>query len=111
MIETAPTLGSIETTSNQKQKFARQSLEYNVRDPMFAKLFPEYVELHKERLAARQAAMGITDSSEGGSTLISQEPAGQLRRANDRGGEINGLFATAAGIIALLSIAFAMRFL
>jgi ubiquitin-conjugating enzyme E2 J2 len=106
MIETAPTLGSIETTTSQKQKFARQSLEYNVREPMFVKLFPEYVELHKERLAARQAALGISDSP---SNSISQE-VGQLRGANDRG-EINGLFATAAGVIALLSIVFAMRFL
>mmetsp|Transcript_5424 Transcript_5424/g.8567 ORF Transcript_5424/g.8567 Transcript_5424/m.8567 type:complete len:227 (-) Transcript_5424:2189-2869(-) len=110
MIETAPTLGSIESTTSQKQKFARQSLEYNVRDPMFAKLFPEYVDLHQERLAARQTALGMTGTPEDASSPISQEPMVQLRGANDRG-EINGLFATAAGVIALLSIIFAMRFL
>lgn len=106
MLETAPTLGSVETTRSQKQRFARHTLEFNVRDPKFCKLFPEYVELHKERLEARQAALGI--SSLEPAAPISQEPTGLAR---DRG-DINGIYATAAGIVAILSaIVFAMRFL
>jgi len=107
MIESAPTLGSIESTRSQKEKLARLSLDYNVRDPTFCKLFPEYYALYKERLAARQTALGISETD--ASMLISQEPS-ERRRANDRI-EINGIFATAAGLIAVLSIIFAMRFL
>jgi ubiquitin-conjugating enzyme E2 J2 len=109
MIESQPTLGSIESTKSQKEKFARQSLDYNVRDPTFCKLFPEYVILHKERLAARQAALGISGSTDASNTMISQESSDRLI-GNDRL-EINGLFATAAGLIAVFSIIFAMRFL
>uniref|UniRef100_A0A7S4A9Z4 UBC core domain-containing protein n=1 Tax=Pseudo-nitzschia australis TaxID=44445 RepID=A0A7S4A9Z4_9STRA len=107
MIESAPTLGSVESTKSQKEKLARLSLDYNVRNPAFCKLFPEYVELHRERLAARHSALGISDTDE--ATMISQESSDRLG-ANDVV-EINGLFATAAGLIAVFSIIFAMRFL
>ena len=103
MIETAPTLGSVETSVSQKQKFARHSLEYNIRDPTFCKLFPEYVALYNERMAQRRGS---------GSDLaqpLTTESTAQLI-VNDRGG-LNGLFATAAGVIAILSIVFAMRFI
>jgi ubiquitin-conjugating enzyme E2 J2 len=106
MIETAPTLGSIETTISQKQKYGRQSLDFNCRDATFRKLFPEYAELHKERLALRQKALGITEAP----PSLSYEPAGQIL-ANDRV-DMNSILATAAGVIALLSaVLFAMRFL
>jgi ubiquitin-conjugating enzyme E2 J2 len=106
MLETAPTLGSIETTTSQKQKYARQSLDFNCKDGTFRRLFPEYLELHKERLMARQKALGITEPP----TPLSYEPAGQIL-ANDRG-DMNGIFTTAAGVVALLSaVLFAMRFL
>jgi len=107
MIETGTTLGSIDTTKSQKEKIARQSLEYNVRDATFCKLFPEYVKLHKERLAARQAVLGISGTDP--SAMITQEQSERFG-GNDRL-EINGLFATAAGLIAVFSIIFAMRFL
>lgn len=107
MIESAPTLGSTESTKSQKEKFARFSLDYNVRDPTFCKLFPEYVALHKERLAARHAALGISETD--AATMSSHEPSDRL--GANGGVEINGLFATAAGLIAVFSIIFAMRFL
>jgi ubiquitin-conjugating enzyme E2 J2 len=106
MIESGQTVGSIDTTIEQKRKFARQSLENNVRDPTFAKLFPEYVKLHKERLAARQDALGISPSdpsSEGSSSLTVQEVLGRNELA-----DMNGLVALGAGIFALLAIAFSM---
>lgn len=49
MVETAPTLGSIDTTDAQKRRLAMQSLDFNVRDATFCKLFPELVELQKEQ--------------------------------------------------------------
>lgn len=106
MIESAPTLGSIESSRSQKEKFARLSLDYNVRNPTFCKLFPEYVELHKERLAARQKALGISEEDK--VATISHESSDRFG-ANELA-ENNGLFATAAVLISVLSIFFAMRF-
>jgi ubiquitin-conjugating enzyme E2 J2 len=109
MIETAPTLGSVETSTSQKQKLSRQSLDYNMRDPTFCRLFPEYVDIHKERQAAKRRTGGASSALSEPSSPLSHESAGALI-ANDRGG-VNGIFATAAGVIALLSIVFAMRFI
>lgn len=106
MIESSPTLGSIESTKSQKERLAKMSLDYNVRDPTFCKLFPEYYELYKERLAARQQALGISGAD--AATPISHEPSDRLR-ANDRI-EMNGIFSIAAGLVALVSIIFAIRF-
>lgn len=100
MIETAPTLGSIETTTRQKTQYAKQSLAYNVRDATFCKLFPDYVERHQEEIAARGGESEPLTSSDSAS--------GALRR-NDRV-EMQGLLATVAGIFAILSIVLAMRF-
>ena len=107
MIETAPTLGSVETSTSQKQRLARQSLDYNVRDSTFCKLFPEYVEIHEERLARRRSAAGVSATES--TTTLSHESVAPLM-ANDRGG-VNGIFATAGALIAILSIVFAMRFI
>ncbi len=109
MIESAPTLGSIDTTSCQKQKFARQSLEFNVRDPTFCKLFPEYVDLYRKRMEERQAAMGFSGSDSLPSGLPSMD---HNPMPNVDGGDVQGIFTAAAGVIALLSaIVFAMRFI
>jgi len=108
MIEKNPTLGSIETSESEKEMLARQSLDYNVRDSTFCKLFPEYVKLHKERLAAKRAALGISEAD--ASTMLSQERTDRFG-ANDRVVQMNGIFATTAGLIAVISIIFAMRFL
>lgn len=51
MLETTPTLGSCETTTFEKRKYARQSLEFNMRNEVFCELFPEICEEIKERLA------------------------------------------------------------
>lgn len=105
MVENGTTLGSIETTTSQKRKFARQSLDFNVRDTNFCKLFPEYVELQKERAELRRLAMGES----GGvatTTTTSQEPSTAVGMAGENG--VHGIVAYTAGIVALLSIVFAM---
>lgn len=101
MIETAPTLGSVECSRLKKQQYARQSLDYNMRDPVFRKLFPEYVELHEKEMATRETT-GIAYNTS------SSESAAMMR--NDRV-EMQGLMATAAGLFAILSIVMAIRFL
>jgi len=131
MIESAPTLGSIETTIRQKRNYARQSLYYNVQDPNFCKLFPCYVTLFeklKAEAAAAQKAAGALSSSNALSNTISSDggtatgllaTAGLVRNNNnnnnnpihDRLLDMQGVLATTAGLIAILSIVLAIRFI
>jgi len=107
MIETAPTLGSLETSTRQKKQLAKQSLAYNVRDTTFCKLFPDYVEQHRKECEARgDNGAGGTD----GNDMQTSSESGALLRRNDRL-EMQGLLATAAGLFAILSIVMAMRFI
>merc|ERR1712157_286587 len=76
MIENSATLGSIETSNAMKEKLAKLSLDYNVRDPTFCKLFPEYYALYKERLAAKRTALGTSETDL--TALISQERSDRL---------------------------------
>uniref|UniRef100_A0A1B0DG65 Ubiquitin-conjugating enzyme E2 J2 n=1 Tax=Phlebotomus papatasi TaxID=29031 RepID=A0A1B0DG65_PHLPP len=41
MLESTPTLGSIDSTSYEKERFARNSLAFNLRNEIFKELFPE----------------------------------------------------------------------
>lgn len=51
MLETTPTLGSCESTTYEKRRYARQSLDFNMKNEVFQELFPEVCEEIKERLA------------------------------------------------------------
>ncbi|GBG62328.1 hypothetical protein CBR_g29935 [Chara braunii] len=81
-MDNAPTTGSINSTVEEKQLLAKQSLACNVKSATFRKLFPELVDKHNELLrlakeeveraaaeaAAKAAAPGTSKSgSEGGS--------------------------------------------
>lgn len=100
MMDKSPTLGSIETTRAQKRKFAQESLAFNVRDKDFVRLFPEYVELHQKQMEKRQ-------NGEESATVTDE--AASVAGAGD--GELHGILAGAAGVLAIVSIFFAMRFL
>jgi len=92
MVETDPTLGSVETTESQKRKLAIASLEFNVKDPIFCKLFPQLVELHKEKMKKRrESGIDVNDSKD------------KLSLSTDADMEngVNAIMAAGAGIIAL----------
>mmetsp|Transcript_16949 Transcript_16949/g.21447 ORF Transcript_16949/g.21447 Transcript_16949/m.21447 type:complete len:231 (-) Transcript_16949:165-857(-) len=114
MAESSPTLGSIETSVNQKKKFARLSLEHNVKDATFVKLFPHLVTLHKEQLQKRRD-MGERIGADGvGSS--SHNSGAKDGNGGNGGGLVIGdgmqsILAIGTGFVALLSILFAMRFL
>eukprot|EP01083_Nonionella_stella_P238229 834986_1 len=106
MVETAPTLGSIETSSSQKKGFAKHSLEFNVQDEKFQKLFPDLVEKHKEITEERIRVLGENR------VLREKEEFAVMNRSEKKDNEeLQGLFAIMAGFVAVLSILFAMRFL
>jgi ubiquitin-conjugating enzyme E2 J2 len=105
MLDDKPTTGSIETSAAAKHKYAGESLEYNVKqDKTFCSLFPEYVQLwekREEERKARLASSGLEDTIEETKKIV-------LRNTR----EVNDVFAFGAGIVAVLSILFAiLRFL
>ena len=103
MAESSPTLGSMESSTAQKKAFARHSLEWNVRDEKFQKLFPELVEKHHKRMEEIKGDLALMREREDYALIHKSEK-------NEKE-ELQGLFAVCAGFVALLSILFAMRFL
>jgi ubiquitin-conjugating enzyme E2 J2 len=106
MLDNSPTLGSIETSESQKRRLAGQSLAYNCKHgaPLFGKLFPEYVELYQHILDEQRRNPHKKTISDDGSLLppLNSTPEPLLQ----------GLFmAGLAGLVAVFSIALAMRFL
>ncbi|KAL6761994.1 hypothetical protein V8C86DRAFT_2527320 [Haematococcus lacustris] len=58
MNDTQRTTGSIDSSKEEKVKLAAQSLAFNMKSPMFRKLFPEWVAAHevRQQQAAQPAA-------------------------------------------------------
>lgn len=117
MVEKAPTLGSIETNNYQKKKFARLSLDYNVKNKTFTKLFPHLVTLHKE-IQQERKELGLLTGSGTPGTISDRSLSNDKSNNGDDGGNgiidsngIQAIMAVCAGFVALLSILFAMRFL
>ncbi len=109
MAESSPTLGSIETSVNQKKKFARFSLEHNVKDATFVKLFPHLVELHNEQV---QKGHHVGERVGGGTNSHASGPNDGHGNGGLMVGEgMQSIVAIGTGFVALLSILFAMRFL
>lgn len=100
MVETAPTLGSIETTTQQKRKYARNSLDFNVRDSNFCKLFPDLVELQKEISNKRRAEGEPYAEIQDSNTVISDSEGAIM---------MNGCTALGAGVLAVVSLVVALR--
>lgn len=113
MIETNPTLGSIETSTRKKRQLAALSLEFNVKNsPLFCKLFPQYVERYEEELRL----LGENKANAASNTFVNTSrmslSAGAPPLANARGDALPQAFIAAlAGIAAILSIVMAVRFL
>lgn len=106
MAETAPTLGSMESSTAQKKKYAKYSLEFNVKDTQFRQLFPELVEKHEEIMNERIKLLGEHAIQQ------EKEEFAVMNRSNKKDNEqIQSVLTLLAGFVALLSVLFAMRFL
>lgn len=92
MLETTPTLGSCESTTFEKRKYARQSLEFNMKNEVFCELFPEICEEIKERLAKieehrkQNAANNNSSNVANGSASVGTPVEGQLEGDSSEGG-------------------------
>jgi ubiquitin-conjugating enzyme E2 J2 len=114
MVESAPTLGSIESTTAQKRQYAKSSLEFNVKDTIFCKLFPDLVTLHNELMEERRKYLLNCNhnSSENGVTAnITSDD--NVRNFFGVGLDGDRMFAAAglAGALAVLSFFVIFRFL
>ncbi|KAL3780822.1 hypothetical protein ACHAWO_004468 [Cyclotella atomus] len=110
MVEKTPTTGSVETSDDTKRKLAKESLDWNVREKIFCNLFPEYVEMWKEREEARkrmeaealargevvEKKKAVANNSEGGMLGEGQAVVWQF---------VGGI------VVAIMSILFAIRFI
>ena len=66
MGEDSPTYGSIVTDIATKRKAANESLQFNCKNKIFCRLFPELVELNTQRIdtSIEQSSSSITDEKE-----------------------------------------------
>jgi Ubiquitin-protein ligase len=100
MAESAPTLGSIESSIAEKKKLASHSLEFNVRDELFRKLFPELVQKHDEIMQQRIKLLGQNtvnrETDEFANSLKSME--------KNEGDQFQSIFAIVGAFVALISI-------
>jgi ubiquitin-conjugating enzyme E2 J2 len=46
------TFGSVQTSIEEKRRFAITSMQYNMKNPIFNQLFPQFVEKYKQKLNA-----------------------------------------------------------
>ena len=108
MVGKDPTLGSIETSDAQKRKLARQTMDFNVKDATFCLLFPEVADEHKKKLAERRKNQpaGAAAGAHGGAHAQVTAVMG----GDGQAGMMRALYAAGAGIVAVLSILLAMRF-
>eukprot|EP01082_Thalassiosira_pseudonana_P007861 g6651.t1 g6651 contig23:959240-959947(+) len=112
MVENSPTTGSIETTDATKRKFARESLEYNVKhSAQFRNLFPEYVEIWKRREEERKRREAELAALRGEEVGSGEDDANDNKVVPSGEGGVLGrernILAFGAGMVALLSILFA----
>ncbi|XP_055603571.1 ubiquitin-conjugating enzyme E2 J2 [Uranotaenia lowii] len=86
MLETTPTLGSCESTTYEKRKYARQSLEFNMKNEVFCELFPEVCEEINERLAKIEEHRKqniVNNNSSGTATTNGTVPNGSISPSGD----------------------------
>lgn len=64
MLESTPTQGSVDTDDHTKRELARRSGEFNRRNPIYKKLFPQFASADpKEVEAAMAAVAGVTSAA------------------------------------------------
>ena len=107
MVGNDPTTGSMDATTAQRKKLAAASMDWNVKDATFCKMFPDEAEAHKKVMAERRknqpagAAAASTDRrrlTAGGVGVGVVGDVDMMRR----------LYAVGAGLVAVLSILFAL---
>ncbi|KAL7728126.1 hypothetical protein ACLKA6_002262 [Drosophila palustris] len=83
MLESTPTLGSIESSNYDKQMLAQKSLAFNLRNTNFCELFPDIVNEIKQRLQGTKAEPAASKSSSGSAKSANGQANGSVVATND----------------------------
>ena len=107
MVGNDPTTGSMEATTAQRRKLAAASMDWNVKDATFCKMFPEEAEEHKKVMAERrknQPAAAAAATKDRRRLTAGRVGVGVVGDAD----MMRRLYAVGAGLVAVLSILFAL---
>lgn len=101
-MESTATLGSIETSTYEKQQLAKKSLAFNLKNPHFVELFPEICEEINKRLQTEkeQKLKALNGSVANGTNGIKATTNGGIAGVDGVRGSIvaNGTTANVNGV-------------
>ena len=107
MLENQATLGSVEASDAQRRKHASNSLEFNCKDKIFRELFPDLVDVYKERQA--EQAEQLAKDLAAGIIPPAAEKAGRLGTLSGGGGgdpsEMSPLYFVGIAAVAVIFLA------
>ncbi|KAI6183869.1 UBC core domain-containing protein [Aphelenchoides bicaudatus] len=101
MNDTASTLGSINTSTQEKRLLAVRSRQYNLKDPVFCSVFDELAAKLREEIEEEQRISGIN-----GSTANNEDE--QPKSQNSR--ETSTLVANILMVVSLTALAIVIRY-
>jgi len=80
MTDTEITSGAIRTSAAEKKRLAAESLAFNMKNPTFRKIFPEFVEKYKHRLKQQSNDSNNTNSKVEGTLPGAGQPQQHQRQ-------------------------------
>ena len=116
MLESNPTMGSIETSDYEKKVLAKQSLDFNLSNKTFVELFPDLVNEIKERKKKQTAACDKKSVSgrmtELGNTIRSHGlRAGNASASNKKEtGFLSSLISTSVVVVVFVAFLYTVRY-
>lgn len=113
MLEKSPTLGSVETTDEEKRYLAKQSLQFNLKNKVFVELFPDIVQQIQEELKHQQEnalqAAAVTAQTEVPSN-VADRPSPPLGRNQWFHMDLTGVVTNVVVIMGIMMFAFVVTY-
>lgn len=105
MLETSPTLGSIETSEAEKKSLALKSIDCNLKDKVVVELFPDLVEEMKVTAESRLRSMSATNSHAG-----NQQRSSSSTRSAGSSNNYQSMLATGVVAVGFALFAISVRY-
>jgi ubiquitin-conjugating enzyme E2 J2 len=122
MLESNPTMGSIETSDYEKKVFAKQSGDFNLNNKVFVELFPDLVEEIKEKkrklqMEKRNSASSVSGKvAELGNTIRSHGIRNGIgvnhgnNNNEDGNGFISSIISTSVVVVVFVAFLYTVRY-